>query len=90
MKVKPEHYASLEAVMRAGLTRVPSLQAYEARHPSIPRAALIKDPAKRHRWDALYAADTAARTPIMALIYEYANDSHIDTALRAIVKGVCK
>ena len=87
MKVKPEHYQQLAAIMRAGLTRVPSRQAYESRHPSIPRIASSVDPSKRHRWDALYAVGQANRDVLLA-VYEYANDEHIDTALRAIVRSI--
>lgn len=85
MKIKPEHYAQLAALVRVGLTRIPSAQAYAARHESIPRIALAKDPAKRHRWDALYAAGA---DEVLSDIYRYANDEHIDTALRAIVRRI--
>lgn len=89
MKVNAEHYNRLSAIMRAGLTRIPSLQAYEARHESIPRIAMSTDPAKRHRWDALYAGLTDGNG-IMGDIYAYADDSHIDTVLRDIVKRINK
>ncbi len=82
MKIKPEHLAQLEALMRVGLVRVPSQAAYVARDPSIPRIALSTDTAKRHRWDALYAAGASEWTTD---VYRYANDSHIDTALKAVV-----
>jgi hypothetical protein len=90
MKIKPVHLAQLEAIMRVGLTRIPSPQAYAACHESIPRIHLAKDRAKRHRWDALYAVLAEERTPIIDDIYRYANDEHIDTALRAIVAKICK
>jgi hypothetical protein len=71
--------------MRAGAQRIPSLASYIARDPSIPRIELAKDPAKRYRWDCLYAAMDQSGRDLTREIYEYANDSHIDTALRAIV-----
>lgn len=85
MKIKPEHYARLAALMRVGLVRVPSLQAYQACHESIPRIHLSTDRAKRHRWDALYASGA---NEVLSDIYRYANDEHIDTALRAIVRKI--
>lgn len=85
MKIKPEHLAQLEALMRVGLTRVPSLQAYQACHESIPRIHLSTDRSKRHRWDALHASGA---NEVLSDVYRYADDSHIDTALRAIVAKV--
>jgi hypothetical protein len=85
MKITPEHYAQLRAAVAIGLPRIPSAEAYAARDPSIPRIAKAKDTAMRHRWDALWAAESMA--PLSA-IYEYANSDHIDTALRAIVRDL--
>lgn len=85
MKITPEHFDRLRAVIHEGMTRIPALALYEARDPSVPRIALAKDPAKRYRWDALYAAPLTARQPLIDAIYEYADDSHIDTALKKIV-----
>jgi hypothetical protein len=73
--------------MRVGLTRIPSQQAYEARNPAIPRIGQTKDTAKRHRWDALYAAGAGEW---INDVYKYANDEHIDTALKAVVKELSK
>ena len=45
----------------------------------------IKDHHKRFRWNLLYAINRDIRTPIIDRIYSYANDDHIDTALKHIV-----
>jgi hypothetical protein len=87
VKITQTHLEQLRALLRVGLTRVPSQQAYESRDPAIPRIALSTDPAKRHRWDALYRTDS---TDWFKDVYKYANDDHIDTALRAIVKELSK
>ncbi len=87
MKIKPEHYATLAPMIRAALTRIPSVQAYQACHESIPRIHLAKDRAMRHRWDALHACGEAGREWTRE-VYKYANDSHIDTALKAAVYEV--
>jgi hypothetical protein len=38
---------------------------------------------KRFRWDALYAVPYATRVAWFDRVYAYANDTHIDTVLRA-------
>lgn len=42
--------------------------------------------AKRARWDAFYRIPANVRTQWFDAVYAYANDTHIDTALRAIFK----
>lgn len=48
-----------------------------------PRADKVRDINKRYRWDLLHAS----KFPISRL-YSYLNDSHIDRALRTIVKDI--
>lgn len=87
MKIKPEHFSQLRAAFAIGVQRIPSQAAYLAADPSIPRIAAAKDRAMRYRWDALNASRAIAPlSDLTRAIYEYANDAHIDTALRAIVK----
>ena len=80
MKIKPEHYAHMRDAIRAAVTR---------EQVTSHRAALLAtgkpmDIDMRVRWDMTYAAKL---TPwICANVYPYADDSHIDTALRAIVR----
>jgi hypothetical protein len=50
-----------------------------------PAADRVKDLNKRYRWDLLWAADRAKTSLWTARVYDYANDAHIDTALRALV-----
>lgn len=82
MKMSKEQYAALKAAMHEGLKLVPPAAKYQARDPSIPRIDLAKDTAKRHRWDAFWASRFDAQPFYAAGL----DDSHIDTALRAIVK----
>ena len=87
MKITPDHYAQLRAAFAIGAQRVPSQAAYLAADPSIPRIAAAKDRAMRYRWDALNASRAVAPlSDLTRAIYEYANDEHIDTALRSIVR----
>lgn len=90
MKVKPEHFAQLVALLRVGVTRIPAPALYDVRDPSVKAAHLIVDPARRYRWDALWAADGAPVREWTSAVYEYANDTHIDTALKAALVEVSK
>ena len=73
MKLKPEHFAHMKAAILAN-SKAPTLPSYLAR-------GLTE---KRWRWDLLYAAKLSPW--ICANIYPYANDEHIDTALRVITR----
>ena len=54
------------------------------RNGRFPRADRVKDLDKRYRWDLFWSATT--ETPgFVESLYEFGDDRHIDTALRAIV-----
>lgn len=72
MKIKPEHYQELSRIVEQGKPLIPPLGEYLSAGNS----------AKRWRWDILWAAK--AGNWLGQNIYPYANDNHIDTALRAI------
>lgn len=77
MKIKAEHYENLKTAIDSidkGL-----LQDHKA-------LGLGHDPAKRFRWDTFYAVPAPVRGPLMAELYAYLNDAHIDTALKSIIK----
>lgn len=50
-----------------------------------PRADLCKDVNKRFRWDLFFSIDADWRRDFMSEVYAYCDDTHLDTALRAIV-----
>lgn len=81
MKITPAHLAALRE-------RVSPLDTAERREcyrsGDFPRAELVKDLDKRYRWDLFYAG-TAGDWSLVTAIYTYANDTHLDTALRSIV-----
>lgn len=71
MKIKPEHYDTIREAVQTADAEYPSIRAsYEAGEIS----------AKRFRWDLLMAARMSPW--VCDNIYPYANDDHIDTALR--------
>jgi hypothetical protein len=82
MKIKPEHYAHMKATIRMGWTD----ETIAARKAELQHDARVKDLAKRLRWDVLYSV--VGSRWICDAIYPYANDDHIDTALRAIMREV--
>jgi len=82
MKVKPEHMQTLRVAL-APLDTVALRAEYAA--GKFPHAERCKDVDMRYRWDLLYMVHGSVREPLMKALYAYANDSHIDTALRAIV-----
>lgn len=78
MKIKPEHYTALhEAVSRVDTSE--RRAKYERRE--FPRADKVRDLYKRYRWDCLWASGFD-----LAPLYEYLDDSHIDSALRKIIE----
>ncbi len=82
MKVKPEHYAALTAAITPNRGKIAS------HREAIVREGKAKDVDKRVRWDLLWAIPRDVRTPLVDAIYRYANDDHLDTALRAIVRDL--
>ena len=73
MKIKPEHYERLQGAILLCSNQIPPLDAYLA----------SGNTARRWRWDLLWTA-TRNTPELMRGIYDYANDEHIDTALRRI------
>jgi hypothetical protein len=87
MKIKQEDYQKLENIINTeaercgGMDHIKSL--YE--HGQFPRADRVKDLQKRFVWDMLFSAK---RYNFINELYEYMNDSHIETALRKICPKV--
>lgn len=82
MKIKPDHVqhmreAIADACIRIGIER---LQEHRA---ALAACENVNDPAMRYRWDLFRAAGLTSFA--CDTLYAYANDEHIDTALRHIV-----
>jgi len=74
MKITPSDYIELETLL------APLASSY--------RQAVIDRPyhtPMRLRWDLLWSLPYADRAGWFDRVYKYANDTHIDTALRSIV-----
>ncbi len=78
MKIKPEHAARMkEAISKFSPDQVASHRRY------IVEEGRARDVEKRLRWDLSHQAGLTRF--ICDDVYSYADDEHIDTALRAIV-----
>lgn len=83
MKIKPEHMAQLRAAIRTVADKV-------GLHPESERYAALARSPKRFRWDVLHASGLRAGDSVGMQtgwpVYDYADDTHIDTALRAVMR----
>lgn len=78
MKIRPEHYEHIRAAIAAlDPNRV------AAHLEQLRSDTRVRNLGVRYRWDLLHAAVSSRW--ICAELYPYANDEHIDTALRRIV-----
>lgn len=81
MKIKPEHY---QAIKDRIAPHIPKLKAHREYLLSDKCKHKPKDLEKRIRWDFWWIAKIPYE--IASEIYEYANDEHVDTALKKIMK----
>lgn len=81
MKIKPEHYE----VIRTAIDALPKDKLSKHKE-ALKGDARVKDIDKRFRWDCLDVAVKAVW--ICDNLYSYMDDTHIDTALRAVVKDL--
>ena len=78
MKITQQHYATmLEAIK-------PLAYAIPLHREALKQDNRVKDLEKRLRWDLSYKAGLSQF--LCDSVYSYANDEHIDTALKNIVK----
>lgn len=83
MKIKPEHLQHMRLAISAKLHEVGSDVVAEHRiRISTEAHSHVQDLDKRMRWDMLRASGLI--TWVCDTLYKYANDTHIDTALKAI------
>jgi len=79
MKVLPQHYTEIrDAIAAIDRAKV------EAHREALKTDSRVKDLDMRLRWDLLHSVKPARW--VCDTLYPYANDTHIDTALRAVVK----
>lgn len=75
MKIKPEHYAYILAAIQT----IPS-EGVASHAEALRSDSRVGDVATRLRWDLLWAAVPSKW--VCDNVYPYANDTHLDTALR--------
>jgi hypothetical protein len=81
MKITPLHLNQLMHTVKPLDT--PELRAKYIAN-DFPRSELTKNKDMRYRWDLLWMSGVWAREWTRE-VYNYANDTHVDTALRSIV-----
>ena len=85
MKMTTEHYTQLRDAFANIRDRI------AAHRDTVTAEGRAKDIDKRVRWDALYALGRTSALPdnfVCGQLYKYLDDTHIDTALRAIMREV--
>lgn len=86
MKIKHAHYETLcSLLLEVSIDRADAVlrhfEQIDREYGTDTAGAAV-----RKRWDLFWAIRATERTSLMDEIYEYANDSHIDTALRAAIR----
>ena len=86
MKITTEHYNYMRDTIKAKIAKFPegTVAQHRERLKAMPH---VNDVEKRLRWDLLYAAGLGGIW-VCEVVYPYANDDHIDTALRQIMKDL--
>ena len=78
MKIQAEHYNFMRDAIAPFKAQIPQFR------QRIINEGKASDAEKRLRWDLAYLADLTWW--LCKNVYTYANDAHIDTALRSIMK----
>jgi hypothetical protein len=81
MKMLPEHFDQLKTMIVEKVENLGDLQPFFHRYEQNGGNWKM-----RFRWDMLYAIPYELRRDWFDEVYKYANDDHIDTALRNIMK----
>lgn len=83
MKIKKEHYSHIKTEIEKVIS-IKGAEAVTAHKESLKTDSRVKNLDMRFRWDLFNAACLTRFT--CDNVYSYANDDHIDTALRNIAK----
>ena len=79
MKIQAEHYEA----MKSKIAAIWNAGKHDAHRQFIINEGKAKDVEKRLRWDWMYYAQLSPF--VCDNVYPYANDDHVDTALRHIM-----
>ena len=91
MKMKQEHYNILKSSIEDVLKNMGPALLQEYETGKFPRADKVKDLNVRFRWDLFHFIwSKMERSGKKLNLYDYLNDTHIDTALRRICPKIIK
>jgi hypothetical protein len=84
MKITKEHYAEL----KDSIEQVIKINKFDYKEfkQALDYYPKVKDSEMRLRWGLYWGIPTEQRKPLTDELYKYCSDSHIDTALKQIVK----
>ena len=83
MKITREHFDYMHREIH-GVVKHYGFERIEAHRQALKQQANVRDADKRLRHDLLYRAGLS--TFVCDHVYKYADDTHVDTALRQIMK----
>ena len=91
MKIKPEHFTVIEKwTLKAIQDSYSFDKFFKAVEADPEQKAKIKNPSKRYVWDMFWYGrklslkENCELVQVLDAVYEYANDEHIETALKKI------
>ena len=87
MKIKKEHYAKIKQQIKTAV--ISALENSEGSKTFADWQEYYMEQGlsqKRFRWDLWYIGGSYRTTDFIYELYDYVNDTHIDTALKRIVK----
>ncbi len=79
MKMKPEHYRELKAAISVAVDKETAAQ----HRKNLKQDKRVKDLEMRFRWDCFWVVHSRVNTTSW---YSYISDTHMDTALKRVVK----
>jgi hypothetical protein len=89
MKINKNDLNNLKQIIKEAVNSI-GIENIEGHRENLRKLQIALKPEmdlnKRFRWDLLYSVTYSKRSEVINNIYTYANDIHIDTALKTIVR----
>lgn len=84
MKITPKDFVTMQSAILDTIAEQGAIKLQAHRNALL--SAYPKDKANNiYRWNVLFAVPQTIRNSFINLIYQYADDTHIETALRKII-----
>ena len=86
MKIKKEHIKELYTLLDETVKRMEKVKPLQDWINELQTNPDVKDVDMRFRWDMFYLIPSAERTEFIDTIYQYADDTHLNSVLKKYVK----